>query len=295
MQWPHYKEEEESRAKSVVPCTGSWRGRPSCLADWTQMSGLLSYPASIIYSMTPSAGRESAGSAHNPRGPPLRLLCPTTTPHLRGCWEDRWGSTGPSLYPGRSAEKEANMALILLKPRAIFTAQWWDYQEWLRSARRKQPEDRAATPKEKGALHTERAWLSPTSGKPWTWEPKPFRLHTEKQLQHRERTPEVIQWLSIYQEIKLGLCWGGTQGAGRAGGTYIHGREERRLTRKQDKVTVCKGRKKITNATYQRKASSQALGQERWSPQPGVPERTQDSKGSVAECWPQTIFRIAGL
>lgn len=60
-------------------------------------------------------------------------------------------------------------------------------------------------------------------------------------------------------------------------------------------MTVCKAMKKITNATYQRKASSQALGQETWSPQPGVPERTRGSKGSVAKCWPQTIFRIAGL
>ena len=282
MQWPHYKEEEESRAKSVVSCTGSWRGRPSCLADWTQTSGLLSYPASVIYSMTPPAGRESAPSAHNPRGPALRLLCPTPTPEAAEKTgedqQDRHYTRG-----GRLRQKQT-WHLILLKPRAIFTAQWWDYQEWLRAARRTQPEDWAATPKEKSALHTERAWLSPTSGKPWTWAPKPFRLHIEKQLQHRERTPELIQWLSIYQEIKLGLCWGGTQGAGRAGGTYIHGREERRLTRKQDKVTVCKARKKITNATYERKASSQALGQERWSPQPGVPERTQDSKGSVAEC-----------
>ena len=91
------------------------------------------------------------------------------------------------------------------------------------------------------------------------------------------------------------LCWGGTQGAGGAGGTHSHGREERRLTRKQDKVTVCKAMKKITNTTHERKASSQALGQERWSPQPGVPERTRGSKGSGAECWPKTIFRIVGL
>jgi len=43
-------------------------------------------------------------------------------------------------------------------------------------------------------------WLSPKSGKPWTWEPKPFRLHTETAAAHREKTPEFIQWLSIYQE-----------------------------------------------------------------------------------------------
>ena len=133
MQWPHYKEEEESRAKSAVPCTGSWRGRPSCLADWTQMSGLLSFPAFVTYSMTPPAGRERAPSAHNSPGPALRLLCPPPrappSPQLQGCWEDRWGSMGPSFYLGRSAGIEANMALILLKPRAIFTAQWWDYQE----------------------------------------------------------------------------------------------------------------------------------------------------------------------
>ena len=43
-------------------------------------------------------------------------------------------------------------------------------------------------------------WLSPKSGKPWTWESKPFRLHTETAAAQREKTPEFIQWLSIYQE-----------------------------------------------------------------------------------------------
>ena len=142
--------------------------------------------------------------------------------------------------------------------------------------------------------HTEREWLSPTSGKPWMQEPKPFRLHTETAAANKEKTPEFIRQLCIYQENKNVYVLRRNSGS-RGSWRDLHSGWGRQATDKQTGQGDCTESYEENNqCDMLEEGFLWSLGQEGWSPQLGAPERTWGSKGSGAGFWPHPTFRTAG-